>query len=148
MTVAFTGHRVVADKAAVYARLTDTIRDLIQQGAQTFICGGALGFDTLAAQAVLALRREYPILLFLAIPCGDQDAKFTVAQKEEYARIRASADRVMVVSERYTPGCMHERNRYMVDRADVLVAYCHKRTGGSAYTLSYAEKEGKTIIRL
>ena len=35
--------------------------------------GGALGFDTLAAQTVLDMKKEYPQLrLILVLPCEDQ----------------------------------------------------------------------------
>lgn len=148
MTVAFTGHRDVSDEAGVYEQLLSTLRELIQKGAKNFICGGAIGFDTLAAQAVLELKQEFPVRLCLAIPHEGQDARFTPAQQAEYARIRALADRETVLFAHYTRGCMHQRNRFMVDRCDLLVAYCRRPTGGSAYTLDYAEKQGKPIIRL
>ena len=148
MTVAFTGHRSVPRAKSVYETLLKTIEHLIIQGADTFICGGALGFDTLAAKAVLALRERYPIRLILAIPCEGQDEKFSDLDRAEYARIRNRADEEKVLFPYYQQGCMHARNRYMVDHCDLLVSYCHKAVGGSAYTLNYAIKQDKQIIRL
>ena len=66
----------------------------------------------------------------------------------EYDRIRASADFVRVLSPTYHRGCMHVRNRYMVDRSDVCICYLRTMTGGTAYTVGYAESRGLEIIRL
>jgi len=52
----------------------------------------------------------------------------------------------VTVSPSYTRGCMQLRNRYMVDRADTLIAYVKRDSGGSAYTKRYAIKKGLTII--
>ena len=51
----FTGHRRIPqdDFLNLQKRLQKIIKQLIKQGITTFYCGGALGFDTLAAQAVL-----------------------------------------------------------------------------------------------
>ncbi|MBR6608542.1 MAG: hypothetical protein IKK98_07800, partial [Oscillospiraceae bacterium] len=48
--------------------------------------------------------------------------------------------------ERYTRFCMHERNRYMVDRAQYLLAvYDGGDTGGTASTVRYAESRKRNI---
>ena len=61
-TVCFTGHRIIPSekRASLFAHLTDVITSLLEAGYRYFGAGGALGFDTLAAQAVLQLRTEYP----------------------------------------------------------------------------------------
>ena len=149
MTVAFTGHRGLKHSAVVvYLRLFRTIKKLIGEGADTFICGGAIGFDTMAAQVVLLLRKRYPIKLRIVVPCKDQDARFSAAQKQEYARILAAADEVTVLAERYYRGCMHVRNRYMVEGCNLLVSYCYDSKGGSAYTTNFALEREKPVIYL
>lgn len=56
-TACFTGHRELpADNLPEISKhLEDTLVTLIEQGYRYFGAGGALGFDTLAAQAVLRL---------------------------------------------------------------------------------------------
>ena len=74
-TACFTGHRELPtdDLPEISKRLEDTLLTLIEQGYCYFGAGGALGFDTLAAQAVLRLRERYPqIRLILVLPCLDQ----------------------------------------------------------------------------
>ena len=149
MTVAFTGHRHLKHPTFwVYLKLLRTIKRLIEQGADTFLCGGALGFDTLAARGVLYYRKRYPVQLRLIVPCKNQERYFTPEQRAEYARILAAADEVKILSENYYRGCMHARNRYMVEECTVLVAYCHDSTGGTAYTTDFALKNQKPVIRL
>ena len=60
----FTGHRVIpaAVGEELKLRLRAEIENLINRGTLVFIAGGALGFDTLAAQAVVALKSKYPFI--------------------------------------------------------------------------------------
>ena len=54
----FTGHRRIPEQEMLWVRrrLREEILDLAQKGVDTFLTGGALGFDTLAAQEVLRMR--------------------------------------------------------------------------------------------
>ena len=63
-TVCFTGHRQIPLERdrAVRIAVEEAVRDLVMQGYDTFLTGGALGFDTLAQLTVIRLRREFPYL--------------------------------------------------------------------------------------
>lgn len=141
----FTGHRMIPirDSARISAALSQTLRTFADAGITEFICGGALGFDTLAAQAVLKLRQQLPhIRLSMVLPCRNQAERWSAAQRETYNAILAQADETEFLFDRYVNGCMQIRNRRMVDRADVCVAYYTGRPGGTAYTVKYAEEKG------
>ena len=58
-TCCFTGHRSLngAEKLTVGVRLRKTIKELVKQGIVFYGAGGALGFDTLAAQTVLGAAK-------------------------------------------------------------------------------------------
>lgn len=74
-TCCFTGHRKIPSEQynRIAERLKAEIIGLIRQGVIYFGVGGALGFDTMAAQAVLALKESYPqIKLILVLPCKTQ----------------------------------------------------------------------------
>lgn len=148
-TCCFTGHRVLPTEAScrIAAALSDTIDALYQEGVRDFICGGAIGFDTLAARIVLLKKETYPDMrLLLTIPCRDQAKNWTRAQKQMYADILDQADVVEYLADTYDSGCMHRRNRHMVDHADVCVAYYVGKRGGTAYTVNYAYQEGVRVI--
>lgn len=138
---AVTGHRVLSSDFSK-EELRAALRALAAAGVRTFLCGMALGFDLLCAEEVLLLREELPVRLVACIPCADQAARYPKSARERYERILDRCDERAVLHERYCDGCMFERNRYMVDRADLLLAYYTGRRGGTKYTVGYAEKRG------
>ena len=147
----FTGHRSIPkDKIEALHRELERVLDiLIRSGVREFRTGGALGFDTLAALAVLDRREVCPeISLELCLPCEDQTRGWSESDVEIYRSIRRSADKVTVLHERYVRGCMYERNRYMVKGSHYCIAYCEKDSGGSAYTMEYAKKSGVNVVNL
>ena len=66
--------------------------------------------------------------------------------KTIYAFVLKNADSVCYAEESYVRGCMHKRNRMLVDGSDFCVAYLTSKSGGTAYTCSYAAKKGVRII--
>ena len=70
-TCSFTGHRAIPGGMVDYLlqRIKDGINYLYSHGIRTFLAGGALGFDTLAAKAVIECRSIHEdIRLILVIP--------------------------------------------------------------------------------
>ena len=109
MTACFTGHRSVPlmQRGTVRKKLEKTVRGLIGKGYRYFGAGGALGFDTLAAQSVLRLRERYPqIQLILVLPCLNQTRGWPQADIDTYEEIKRCADKVTYTSEHYFQGCM------------------------------------------
>lgn len=148
-TCCFTGHRHIPSEylPAISKTLRDTLIFYIEQGYQYFGAGGALGFDTLAAQMVLNLKQRYPgIKLILVLPCKDQAARWSTNDVEEYERIKSCADKIVYTADRYFNGCMQKRNRHLVDCSSLCICYLNKTTGGTAYTVDYATKNEITII--
>lgn len=150
-TCCFTGHRKIPSEPlpAISRKLKETLIFYIENGYRYFGAGGALGFDTLAAQTVLLLKQHYPwIKLILVLPCKDQAKRWSAQESEEYERIKSSADKVVYTSEHYYSGCMHKRNRHLVDNSSLCVCYLTERTGGTAYTVEYAAKNNLTVINV
>ena len=118
----------------------------IEQGYRYFGAGGALGFDTLAAQTVLRMKQTYPqIKLILVLPCLSQTKGWKEEDIAEYEQIKAAADKVVYTSQEYTRGCMFKRNRHLVDGSSLCIAYLTEQTGGTAYTVDYARSKGLII---
>ncbi len=151
-TVCFTGHRTIPQKskAALLSELYSTVMRLILEGYDSFICGGAVGFDTLAAECVLSMKMRFPeIKLILALPCRDQTVKWDdLGDLTKYKEILGKADWVEYVQHFYSEGCMHKRNRWMVDHASICISYLTSKRGGTAYTCNYANKNGVELINL
>ena len=150
-TCCFTGHRIIprSDEEKLKKDLYNTIFRLISEGYDEFICGGARGFDTLCGISVLAAKNKYPhIKLRLIIPCADQDNSWNEHDKLLYRYLLERADSKEVLHESYVRGCMHERNRKMVDASSVCIAYLKKDFGGTKFTVDYARKNKVEIILL
>lgn len=150
-TCCFTGHRDLPflKRKIIARKLEQTVIGLIQSGVQYFGAGGALGFDTLAAQTVLKLKKEYPhIKLILVLPCLSQTKGWREEDIQIYETIKAAADKVVYTSQQYTRDCMHKRNRHLVDHSGVCICYLTESNGGTAYTVNYANKHGLKIINL
>ncbi|MBQ8345382.1 MAG: DUF1273 family protein [Clostridia bacterium] len=147
----FTGHRTIEAHHVkqLPELLQRTLDDLVEEGYEVFRAGGAIGFDTLAALKVLEQKKSHPhIRLELILPCRDQTARWGEYHRSVYDYILTQADRIVYTSERYTPGCMAQRNRMLVNGSLCCVAFCSKQSGGSAYTLQYAHRKGLRTINL
>ena len=153
-TCCFTGHR--PDKLPWGTReddprcraLKDSLKEALerayQAGCRHFICGMARGSDLYFAEAVLALRELHPeITLEGARPCETQADGWPQSERNRYFGILDRCDYETLVQHHYDRGCMMRRNRYMVDRANRIIAvYDGVPQGGTAQTLLYALRQG------
>ncbi len=147
----FTGHRIISAKEAerLEKALDAAILELIDCGVTRFLAGGALGFDLLAEKAVLRAKEKHKILLCLVLPCEKQDKNWRESQRAEFKYICDNADEIIYATKKYIPGCMHLRNRYLAENADVCVCYYNEgRSGGTAFTVGIAKERGTEIINL
>ena len=151
-TVCFTGHRTIpeSDFEALNSALREEIQKQIENGASTFRTGGARGFDTMAALAVLSFKKANPhIRLSLILPCPSQTNGWPQNDIEVFEQIRLCADEVHYQSSFYYNGILQVRNRSLVHGADVCIAYLRSSEGGgSAYTSALALKEGLEFVNL
>lgn len=151
MVCSFTGHRQIESelRAALVELLARAIEYAYGEGCREFICGGAIGFDTLAAREVIRFRMTHnDVRLILALPCIEQDLKWSDAQKSAYGFTLSAADEVIYTSDSYTKTCMAERNRYLAERCDMLIAYVGRSTSGAGQTVRMAERLNKRIYNL
>ena len=150
-TVCFTGHRTIPllKKWKIEKKLKEVLETLIEEGYCYFGAGGALGFDTIAAQAVLGLKKKHPeIKLILVLPCKNQTRGWEEKDVSVYESIIEQADKVVYTQEHYDRGCMFKRNRHLVDNSSVCVAYLTEEKGGTAYTVNYANQKGVKVINV
>ena len=158
-TCAFTGHRPQKLKylvnkdderfAILKRQITEVSIHVIENyQVNRFLSGMALGVDMLAAEVILKLRKVYPdISLECVLPCENQAKKWLQKERERYESILSHCDKVTTLQKMYTDDCMINRNRYMIDHADVLVAVWNQQIGGgTGYTVKYAQSLGVPVI--
>ncbi len=147
----FSGHRDIPphERERLEALLDEYIDKMVGCGRRGFICGGALGFDTMAARAVLrAKKRHEGIVLELAIPYRGVERYRGEADRLEFEYILSGADSARYIAESYDRDCMLRRNRYMVEHSEVCICYLTRNKGGTAYTVAHALKMGREVINL
>lgn len=148
----FTGHRDISEIESV--ALSNALdyeieRHFTEYGVTDFISGGAIGFDLLAAEAVIRAKEKHPsIRLILALPCADHSKSWGAQNVSKLRFVLANSDDTVCLSDHYYRGCMHNRNRYMLNNSAYCISYCKKTTGGTFYTLSLAKKSNKIITEL
>ena len=139
MTVTFCGHGKITYTDETRKLLRDTIEKLISEGADEFLLGGYGAFDVMAANAVRSLKEKYAyIKSVLVVPYIDRDFDRDLYDCSEYPPIEQVPKRFAIL----------KRNEWMVNQADVLVAYVDHDWGGAAKTLEHAVSKKKRIINV
>ncbi len=138
MIVTFCGHREVHEPEKVKGWLEEVIDRLIHDGADTFYLGGYGQFDMLAAAVVREKKERYPqIRSVLVLPYLDREYDASAYDETLYPPLETVPRRFAI----------SRRNEYMVDHADVVVAYVIYSFGGANKTAIYAERKRKRMIR-
>ena len=147
----FTGHRIMKITPELVQRLRVAIIGVIGMGVAEFYDGGAIGFDMLCAETVIALKAEYSyIKLHLLLPCPpeEQVKVWNNTQTARYREIMQAADSVTVLSEHYTEDCMRRRNERLVEIADFCICYCTNPRSGTGQTVRMAQNKGIQIMNI
>ena len=147
----FTGHRIIEKSVELKleALLYRAIEYVYSEGCRNFYAGGALGFDTMAAKAIIKMKLKYnDMRLIIVVPCREQADLWGEADRDMYEYILSSADEVIFTSDVYTKNCMKQRNEKLVELSDVVIAYSGRKISGSAQTVRIAKEEGKTVYNL
>ena len=155
----FTGHRPDAlpafgdeqteEMQTLLYLLSCSVEAAIEDGVTEFYVGGALGFDTFAAECVLRQREAHPGLsLHLALPGQNQTSGWSARDKARYQAILAAASEVWYAAELCSPESMRRRNRYLVDQTGRCIAYLRRMRGGTLYTVNYALNSGIPVDNL
>jgi len=151
-TVCFTGHRYIPaqDREDLRLALRAELKRRVAEGCVCFRAGGALGFDTMAALEVLALRKCHPqIRLDLVLPCPSQADGWRADDVKLYQQILEQADSYTYINSYYFNGILQLRNQRLVEGADVCIAYLRtSHGGGTAYTGALAIRSGLEFVNL
>lgn len=163
-TITFTGHRPnklygYNLKHPKYLELNKLLESMLEEkikdGYDTFITGGALGFDTVAFLSVKNLKKKYPhIKNIMAIPFKNQYIKWNEYDRRLYATMKTIADEIVYVDTldyykrtNTVEGEFHSnklkiRNEYMIDNSDFLIAlWDGDYKSGTGHCVNYAKKK-------
>lgn len=153
MIVTFCGHRTIYGYSdSLHIQLSSILTDLYQKAQAesfplAFYCGGYGGFDSLVSQVIDSTRVAYS---------GVKNEKIfvtpyiTPSYKERNEYMRLHYDDILYPPIETAPYrlAIVKRNEWMVEQADLVIAFVIHSWGGAAYALEYAEKKQKKIILL
>lgn len=136
---------IVAARTEIHIR-----RLIVKHGVRYFGVGGAIGFDTLAANILFRLRNtEFPhIRVILVYPFEGYTNRWTTAQQEVQDQMLPRYDKRVCVAQNGSREAYLARNRHLVDGSAYCICYLEHNTGGTAYTVEYAKSRGLNVINV
>ena len=148
-TVSFFGHRQIDDVFKIEKQLEALIRELLLTKEYVeFFVGRDGEFDQLVASTVRRCKRTVRddnsalvlVLTYTTAEYRNNELSF----HEYYDEVEICTE----TAEHHFKSAHQIRNRFMVDRSD-LVVFCVERNSGGAYqTMQYAKKANTNIVNL
>ena len=151
-TCCFTGHRLQKlGLTSDYVKmiLEKAIDDFIDKGYTRFISGMSNGVDLWAAEIIMEKKRKNDNLsLICALPYDGFAPSGDTQIKTSFKEIISSADQVEIVNLRYHRGCFQQRNEWMVDNSNAVMAVFNGSGGGTKNTIEYANRKSVKVVNL
>lgn len=137
MIITFCGHREVNDEKAVESWLREVIKQLLQNGEAIFYLGGYGTFDCMAAR-IIQEYKQYAAGTesIFVLPYLNVKTDLSLYDNTIYPPLENTPSRFAVL----------KRNQWMVDEADLIIAYVQHNWGGVAKMLEYAYKRKKKTV--
>jgi len=122
---------------------------LIQQGVTNFISMGKLGFDQLAASIVISKKQQGAnVRLIFALPCRNQDRRWTSSQKQLYQSLQSKADEVFYLSKKCDYYCTIRCTRYIIDNSAYCICASFCSVSEIAEVAHCAQQKGLQVINV
>lgn len=144
-TVSLFGHRRIDKFHKLDGILEKTVKELISSNEFVeFLIGRNGDFDEYAASVIKRVQKcmgKERCALTLVLP-------YTVTDIEYY---QDYYDSVIIPEELYgvyPKSAIAKRNKFMVDRSDLVVIWCERGSGGAYEAEKYARVQGKRVLSL
>jgi len=151
MKMAVTGHRpkLLNNEYNGIGPCSDFIRSKLykiigEYSPDLMISGMALGIDMIFAE--VAIKKNIPLLA--AIPCLEQEKVWPQKSQDRYNKILTydKCTKYLVSNCKYNYNVMFDRNKFMVNEADVVVAFWTGIKSGTSHCVEYARKMNKKVL--
>ena len=144
-SVAFFGHRYLDDLRKLEERLAPIVAELIRTKEYVEFNIGRNGeFDEYAASVIKRTRRDVDTnnsALTLVLP-------YSKANMDDYEKYYDEITIPEPCYNKHFKVAITERNKWMVEQADLVIVFVEKESGGAYAAMQYAEKLEKQIINL
>lgn len=147
--LAVTGHRphkLGGYDGYLFAQLVNFATAILMESQpKKIITGMALGWDIALAEAALGLHIPY----IAAVPFEGQEARWRVLDVLRYQRLmKAAAECVVVTPGAYARWKFQDRNEWMVNHSNEVLALWDGSDGGTANCVGYAQKQGRLVMNV
>ncbi len=146
MIVAFCGHSDFVAKEKYERKMMALLEEKIADETVEFYLGGYGGFDDFAyrcAKKYKANKLNVTLVFITPYLTIEYQKNHLSAMKDKYDYIIYPE-----IEDKPKRFAITYRNRFMVDNADVVIAYVEHDWGGAYKMYKYAKSKGKVIINL
>ena len=140
MIVTFCGHSQFFESNKYENKLIEILEREVGNSSAEMYLGGYGGFDSFAYECCKKFKVNHPnVSLVFVTPYMKVDPIY-----------RQSYDSVLYpgLEDKPPKFAITYRNRYMIDRSDLVIAYIDHDWGGAHKSYCYAKRKNKTIINL
>ena len=109
------------------------------------ISGFAQGWDTWLADAAIA---SGVCRLTAAIPCQNHPSKWPAKAQAHHADLLSKSNYIITITEHYTDHSMQDRNIWMTNNCNTLLACWDGTSGGTGNCVDYATKCNVNIVNI
>lgn len=145
MTITFCGHsNFLFDNTVKEKSRELLLQEIRKNPACKFYLGGYGDFDSLCLNILKEMKADFPTieLLFITPYLDDNYSKLETAKLYYDGIIYPPLENV---PRRF---CISKRNEWMVDEADLVIAFVKYSWGGAAKTLEYAKRKKVEFFNL
>ena len=145
MTITFCGHSNFSFDNTVKEKLRELLLQKIRKNpACKFYLGGYGDFDSLCLNILKEIKADFPTieLLFITPYLNDNYSKLETAKLYYDGIIYPPLENI---PRRF---CILKRNEWMVDEADLVIAFVKYSWGGAAKTLEYVKRKKVKFFNL
>ena len=148
MIITFAGHSLLTEKDELSKAVRQIITEIIKKADKvSFYCGGYGDFDMICQGVCRSVKKDFPNCetVFVTPYMTDSQQKKIDCLLENRVYDAVIYPPLESVPLKYA---ISRRNKWMVDSADLIIAYVKYKSGGSYKTLQYAVRRNKTVINL
>lgn len=145
MIITFFGHSNCLFNDDIKKQLKNILLDeIIKNPTSKFYLGGYGDFDGLCLRTLRELKYDFPIIEILFIT-PYLDKNYSKLELAKYYYDDVIFPPIESVPRKFA---ILKRNEWMVEQADLVIAYVKYSWGGAAKALEYAKRKKKRIINI
>lgn len=146
MIITFCGHADFVSTKEYERLFLAALKDKIKDSTAELYLGGYGAFDRFAYTCCKKYQKENPTVSLVFV---------TPYRSISYQKMRLEASEAQYDAILYPPiedkppkFALVYRNRYMAEKADLLIAYVNRSWGGAYQMYQYAKQKGKRVLNL